>query len=124
MCNGLGSRIVTIPGRTVRVSFLHSMKSAGRAARKTLVNEKPIMHTQLMETSNCYRFIREMAFLQGLLTLIIIAASSAAAAMSDSPGDLILSGAVAVLREMTSWLRIDASSGLAGTCAIHSTSQF
>lgn len=64
------------------------------------------MQSQLGDTDYFHRFVRRYAALQGLLTLVLVlATSSASAVMTDSPQDIVMHGVAAIVRTMLSWLK-------------------
>ena len=64
------------------------------------------MQNQLGDTSYFHRFVRWFATLQGLLMLaLILGASSSSAAMTETPGDVVMLGVTAVFRSVFSWFK-------------------
>jgi hypothetical protein len=77
-----------------------------QAIHRGLLDGNLIMHSQLTETSCFDRFVRGLTVLRGLFALtIILCAATASAFMFDSPGNIVLTGVMAVLRAGISRLR-------------------
>jgi len=64
------------------------------------------MQSQLGDTDYFHRFVRWYIALQGLLMLtFMLAASSANAVITDSPGGIVIHGVAAIFRIVSSWLK-------------------